>query len=72
MAGRPGRGKTEITKNFSKVNDLLPALTDSDILSFRGRDRHTVLSISGDLGIISGHLPEVIPRSPVMARDGPR
>jgi predicted ATPase with chaperone activity len=43
-AGRPGRGKTEIIKNFSKVNDLLPALTGSDILSFRGRERHTILS----------------------------
>ena len=45
-AGRPGRGKTKIIKNFSKVNDLLPALTGSDILSFRGRERHTILSLS--------------------------
>jgi hypothetical protein len=49
-AGRSGRGKTEITKNFSKVNDLLSALAGSDILSFRGRERHTILS-----AIFPGH-----------------
>jgi hypothetical protein len=39
-----GRGETKITEDFSKVNDLLPALTGSDILSFRGRKPDTILS----------------------------